>query len=355
MTYLVPLSLLQLIVPAWSSLDPYVPFSDRWSDPSVWAGALLVLGLVLMAVLRPSRRACFVGTALACATAGPWIVIPLNVPLCEHRLYGVMLGMALVAGTVAAALVRRASSPGFVLRARWVAVGVWSVFGVLSATRSLEYRDERTLWNRALVLNPNSVRAYCGLGDCAGRRADRAETLRYSELAVALYPGHVAARRNVAEMNLQLGRAGRSVASIGGGRVPGRAMAEQSVLPPTDFSCLWLRLRSTPATVSCSTSPWTTALRCLDVAPPKGLVYRTAASARRRQGSTGLGASTLGSGASRGHDSPLCRNWIEWSYYKSLAEQRWRCRFCCAWPIKLRSTRAVLRMLAMTNAAGPSK
>ncbi len=306
----------QVHVPLGINLDPYVPYSDDWLSPAVMAGFVLIAGLSYFGLCAPRRRpAVFLGTCLAWGTALPWVILPLNLPVCEHRFYGPLAGLCLV---WAAILPRRILRPRL---GQSLAVGLLLVFATLSSLRSTDYWDRQVLWRKTLAAHPDSVRGYCGLalamheearligiaGDRATFDAMVEEAAGYLERAISIHPGHIPAQRNLAEFNLMLGpEKGRpflavSIASDLVERVPDNpfyrlllsralAMAGQRESDPQLYA-----------------EAEAAALACLEIAEPKGLVYRTAATARALSGDLAAAIALLDTSVERGlnHKSVL--------------------------------------------------
>jgi hypothetical protein len=284
MGLLLPRALLQMVVPAGLSMDPAVSFRQSFLDPFVLAGwggvfGLTIAGLWPGALARVRRM----GVMLAWATALPWILVPLNMPLAEHRLYGPLLGVVVV---VAALLPHLRSKPlaRMALVAR-PAFGLLLLAGIgCAATRALEFRDERLLWQHELASRPLSWRAWWGLGTANLRAGDVQAAIEPLARAHEIYPGHFDALRNYAEALVQLpvGKAQtyRALAVTG-------MMAERAPLDP------WARTLVAEANLQAGRATKDgsffveaerQALSCLEVASPKGLVYRMAAAARRGMG-----------------------------------------------------------------------
>ncbi|MCC6670143.1 MAG: hypothetical protein IT458_03725 [Planctomycetes bacterium] len=281
MATLLPRVLAQMVVPLGLSLDPRVEYRSAVDGP-VAAGAALVLGLVAAGLWRPARNPLRAfGVAFALGTALPWILIPLNVPLSEHRYYGPLAGAALVC----AALVPRAAAARLaVRRGLAAAAALWlASAAVLSAARSLDYRDEERLWQQVRAQHPGSMRAATGLALAAIARGDGAAARRFIHEALAIYPNHRPARENLVEVELGMRAAGDPQVAL----EHAEWLKERD--PANPFA--WLRLsRAMAAVGERSGDPeWfaraeAAALHCLVIAPPKGLAYRTAADARARRG-----------------------------------------------------------------------
>lgn len=292
MATLLPKALAQCVVPLGLTLDPPSRFVREPSSPRVLCGVVFVGGLTWLALRRGWRApVARLGVALAWFTALPWIVLPLNVPYLEHRMYVPMLGLAVLLAVAAERRWRAESErvPG----GRVLAGLILVTFCALASRRSLEYRNPTRMWERLVAAQPSSVRGLGGLAMCHMEANELEAALPLVQRAVALWPTHASALRNLAELHLKLSPS------------PGNAMtaliAAETVCalsPDNPFDCL-LRSRALAlAAESTGYAPWydaaeAAALRCLEIAPPKSLVYRTAASARLRQGDLERGLALL--------------------------------------------------------------
>ncbi|MEZ5963403.1 MAG: hypothetical protein R3F56_06105 [Planctomycetota bacterium] len=278
---LLPRALAQCVLPLGLTLDPPVRYLRALSAPVV-AGALFVATLTWLGLRPgPSARLRRFGVAWAWAAALPWIVLPLNLPYLEHRMYVPMLGLA--AALAAAATARAARSPRSA-PARTALGLVIVAYAGAAAWRSLEFRDPIALWRGEVSRQPASVRGLCGLAVCLMEAGEPEVALPLVQRAVALWPTHATALRNLAELNLKTAPS------------PGNAMvalvsaeAARALGPDDPFDCL-LHSRALALAAEhtgCAAfydAAEREALHCLAIAPPKSLVYRTAASARARQG-----------------------------------------------------------------------
>jgi tetratricopeptide (TPR) repeat protein len=316
MATLLPRALAQCVVPIGLSLDPPVVFARSPCTAPVVCGAGFVVGVLFLGWRGATRDGLRrTGMALACACALPWIVLPLNLPYLEHRMYVPLAGIALV---LAAAMSRRANvaarraaiSNGSGLgserhssaaRPRHAVAGVMLGAGaVLAMVRTLEYRDATKMWERVVAQRPDSTRALCCLAVRRVEDGEPAAALPLLQRAVALWPRHVAALRNLAELNLRLLPA------------PGSALAALlaadklvAIAPDNPFDRL---LRSRALALAAEATAFLAwyddaereALHCLQIAPPKALVYRTAAAARTRQGDHARALALLDAGLAAG-------------------------------------------------------
>src|SRR5690606_30078057 len=210
--------------------------------------------------------------------AAPWVLKPLNLPYLEHRMYGVLAGVALA---LAAVPWSRAGWRHPI--ARWFAALVLLVLVFTSAARSLEFRTQEGLWRRELERNPLSRMARAGLAVCLMEKREFPAALPHLEAVLALDPARRDVRTNLVEAHLQSGEVGD----------PGAALRHSLVLverwPHSPFHHLLLSRSFAAMGERTGRSDYFTravsaALDCLRVAPPKGLVYRTAARARSLQG-----------------------------------------------------------------------
>lgn len=283
-----PRALAQCVVPVGLTLDPDVVFLRTAKDPAVVAGAVFVLALTWLGLRRPSTGpARAFGTALAWASALPWVILPLNSPYLEHRMYGPLAGLALVAAHSLSGV--RLALPAW----RCAVAAVALALSALAAHRSYEYRDARVLWERVVATQPGSVRGLCGLALCHMERGGLEPALRLLERAVAIWPSHAAALRNLTELHILLSpQPGRALAAV---VLSDRLVAAE---PYNPFDRLLSSRALAALGAETGNAAWfdaaeAQALTCLEIAPPKGLVFRTAASARARQGRVDLALALL--------------------------------------------------------------
>lgn len=282
---LLPGCVAQALLPWRLSLDPVVVFRSSFADPAVLAGWATMLALTLLAAWRGAgARLRRLGVALVWTTALPWIVVPLNMPLAEHRLYVSLIGagaVAVGASPFAQRLLasRRRAVAGRVLLAAAVFAGI-----VLSAQRSWVYRDERGLWRVELARHPGSFRAWWGLGTATLRAGDPAGAVAPLAQAHALYPAHFDVLRNYVEA---------LVAVPDEEADPERTLEAAARLRQASPNDPWARTLHAEAHLLAGRrgrgsehfeAAERLALSCLQIATPKGYVYRLAAAARRGLG-----------------------------------------------------------------------
>jgi predicted Zn-dependent protease len=300
---LVPRGVLQALVPVGLSFDPQFEFRHSLLDPWSVAGWSGLLGLTLVAVRpgdgAPARR---MGAALAWLCAMPWIVVPLNMPFAEHRLYGPVIGLAVA---VAPLLQRLRRTAPLATTTLWLLATL--AFAVHAAVRSLDYRDERFLWRHELAGDGTSWVAWWGLGMAEMRHGDPVAALAALTKARDARNLHFEVLRNYTEALLRqpIDR-----------REPWRtaAVAEQLLAAgPTDP---WVHALAADAYVQLGEATRdgadferaeALALRCLQLGEPKALVFRLAAAACRGRGDLAAAVAHLDDSLARGLDFPAVR------------------------------------------------
>ena len=282
---LLPSVLWQCVWPARLSLDPAVTFRTSFAEPAVWAGWACMLLLTGLALWRgPGARLRRLGVGFAWAVALPWIVIPLNAPLAEHRLYGPLLGLLLCLVPALRRLRALRVSPRSRVACRAAFALLLGLGITQAAARSWLYRDETLLWRAELAGNPRSFRAHWGIGTALLRRGDRVGALAPLAQAHALYPRHPEVLMHYVETLLQLpfDAAQPELALV--------AADELAALAPFDP---WFRSLQAQAHLQAGRRfgkpelferAERLALSCLEVGPPKGFVYQLAAQARQARG-----------------------------------------------------------------------
>jgi hypothetical protein len=298
---LLPGCLLQAIWPLRLSFDPPVTYRTSFAEPAALLGWGLMAAATILA-LWPGRTARLrrLGVGFAWAVALPWVVIPLNMPLAEHRLYGPLVGLALVA--VAAA---PRALPKWPQRAPQTAA--WAAFAALlaagigrSTARSLQYRDERLLWRHELAVRQDSFRAWWGLGTSTHRAGDVAGAIEPLAKAHALYPRHSQSLSDLVDALLAL---------PDGLAQPERAVAAAAALRELRPADPFVRTQQAQASLqqgrvradaAAFVAAEALALSCLEIAPPKAYVYRIAAAARRGLGDAAGALAHLDASIARG-------------------------------------------------------
>ncbi|MCA8955633.1 MAG: tetratricopeptide repeat protein, partial [Planctomycetes bacterium] len=298
MAVLLPRALGQVLVPIGLTMDPQVHYRHDCTEPAVLCGALLIGVLTVVGLAAPRRRPLrFLGTCLAWGCALPWVVKPLNLPYLEHRMYGPLAGLALVA---AASLPRLAARlRGRQPASRAILALLLATFTIAAARRSVEFASQETLWRVELARNPDSQVALAGLAVCSMESGRFAEARPLLCKLVALHPERRDSRLNLAEVELQCGAEGD----------PALADRHAAYLvqtwPRNPFYRL-LRSRTLAALAqrtgdaSGFDRAVAQALSCLEIATPKALVFRTAATARMLQGDFAAALELLEEGVRRG-------------------------------------------------------
>ncbi len=136
------------------------------SVPAVAAAALLHVTLVAGALreLLRGKRLLPLAVGWAYIFVLPSTLIPLNVVMNEHRMYLPGIAVALLAGAALARVFQVLATE----RSRGLAIAATALplclFAVLAADRSLEWRDDATLWSSAAKRSPLSARAHMHVG-----------------------------------------------------------------------------------------------------------------------------------------------------------------------------------------------
>ena len=299
---LLPRMVWQAVVPTGLSLDPIVVYRDSFADAWVLSGWAMMLGLTVLGLWRGANaRLRRLGTVMVWAIALPWIVIPLNMPFAEHRLYGPLVGFAVIAMAAVAPITRVFSrAPRPVMAAVFGLILLLGIVG--SASRSWLYQDECKLWQQEIAHNPTSFRAWWGLGTTRMRQADMAGAIAPLQQAHKLYPRHHDTLRNLVEALIALPDEQA---------LPEVALTTAEELLARSPEDPWVRTLKVQAQLQAGrlleapgyfVDAEQLALSCLEVAEPKGYVYRLAAQARHGQGDVDGALEHLETSIGRGLD-----------------------------------------------------
>jgi len=180
---------------------------------SVWhwgfaAGAAVLLGLVVTVARggdgrRPSVwrfGICFWGVTLL-----PFanLLFPIGTAMAERLLYLPAFGFCLLLGAGYALASRR-------VRQRWVAVALsaalLAAYGLRTAVRNVDWRDNLSLFASAATASPNSAKAHLNLGSALLARGDAERALGEFRRALTVYPSYAEAHYNAGVVHQKLGR-----------------------------------------------------------------------------------------------------------------------------------------------------
>lgn len=298
MALLLPDTLRMMVVPVGMTMDPVIPYHAGLASPSVWLGMLLLAGITVFGLRAPVRHPLRVlGVCLAWGCAMPWVLKPLNHPYLEHRLYGVVAGLAMVV----IAILPRFESGILMRRMRVPAAVALLLLALISASRSLDFSSPRQLWTVELSRNPESKIAMAGMSVLLIEQGRFGEARPYLKDLVRAYPKRRDARMNLAEAELQMRAEGDPANAV----LQARYLVEHWAQNPF-YRLLLSRALAALGDRTGDTSHFDAAVAqamyCLEIAAPKALVYRTAAGARRLQGEPLAALAILDSSLVRGLD-----------------------------------------------------
>jgi tetratricopeptide (TPR) repeat protein len=273
-----PRAVSMFFVPLGQSLDHALPELLRWKDLRVAGGVCLVLGTVGFVLMQRRRRPLvFVGGLAAAGFAAPWVLMPLNVPFAEHRLYLPLLGVSLaIAGLLHKVPLRR-----------WHVGAVALLLGGFTFARCLQWRSEETLWRNVLAGNPRSFRALTSLGHAWWQNGDVSRARQSFDEAVLVYPRYRAAVEGLTATLLLEGEQQQSIELIDRGlQLADRSVTLRPADPMTHLSAAegWLMRARLSGKAEDFARCEALARRCLELAEPKATVYCYLAEARAGQG-----------------------------------------------------------------------
>ncbi|MEZ5989811.1 MAG: hypothetical protein R3F30_11940 [Planctomycetota bacterium] len=201
MGWFLPRAWALVLAPLDLSVDHTVFWARSPLSPAVLAGWATVLVPVALA-LAWRRRVPLAAFALltAVGVSLPWILVPLNQPLAEHRLYVPVLCAAVPLG----ALLGRGLLAARPVPARVAVVGLALLLGVGSLARGRLWHDEAALWADTLESYPSSFRARNGLGQAFVAEGRLDDALREFEACVDLYPLYLPGVQNLCEVRVRL-------------------------------------------------------------------------------------------------------------------------------------------------------
>ncbi len=193
---------LLLALPLRQSIDysfNAIPIVSRLADPAALCGMALIAGL-LTGIVLTWRRAPAVAFSLGFVALSLLpvanLLLPIGTIMAERLLYLPSVGACLLAGAGLDRYLRlRRPASGRVLL---VVLPVLVLFGGRSALRLRDWRDDYTIFQSALKVVPDSVRALYNFGAACEDRGKYSEAERVYLRAVAIWPDFSDAHYNLA-------------------------------------------------------------------------------------------------------------------------------------------------------------
>jgi Tfp pilus assembly protein PilF len=180
---------LGLLVLPWGLCADYsyaaLPLAPAWSLPALLPAGALAVGLALLLwAARHSLPAAALGLGWFLLALAPVanLLFPIGTGMAERLLYLPAAGFCLA---LAALLQRLGSRQALVCSALLSLALAWGTW-----TRSGDWRDEYTLFSRAVQVQPRSARAWHILGRNALARGEEALGLQCLRQALAIFPGY---------------------------------------------------------------------------------------------------------------------------------------------------------------------
>jgi len=185
------------VLPLGLSIDHGSLRVDSLLDP-VLAGAILVLmGILVCAfLLRRSQPALAFSLHWFMVTAIPTTLVPLNVPFLEHRGYLPGIGLTIILGYILTRVgrgewltVREGRPKPFPFPWAMVLIVLVLVFyGGITVHQNKVWKDQITLWRKAVEKVPGSERAWTNLGLAYLSSQDQAHALEAFNEALLIRP-----------------------------------------------------------------------------------------------------------------------------------------------------------------------
>src|SRR3989338_6675216 len=173
--------------PAYLSLFRVVPIPQSFLEWQVILGAILLLGMALLAwTLRKSHKAIAFGILWYLISILPVLNLTLlNAPMMEHWLYLPMIGLALAFVSTVRIVAERT---GEIRGAAFGLIFLALLLSIRTSTRNLEWRDPLTLFSENAARYPGSYSAWSWLGDSMKFRWMWDEAARAYRRSLAINP-----------------------------------------------------------------------------------------------------------------------------------------------------------------------
>lgn len=185
-----------------------LPHESSWCDADLM-GVLLLMAVALVCViylLKRNQKVVAFFLAWFWITSMPNILIPLNVPLLEHRSYLSGVGLVILLGWTMEKMIsasqsiqgrawglRQVTRTGVIM----VVSSILILYAGLTLQRNTVWKDEVMLWSDAVSTAPNSERAWTNLGLAHLANKDRKRAQEAFQKALSINPNAVLARVGV--------------------------------------------------------------------------------------------------------------------------------------------------------------
>ena len=178
-------------------LTEIVWMTDPWTYAAI--AVLLLCAAALWWSWKNDRRICFGLAWLAVGLVPVLNIIPVAVPILEHRLYAAVGGFALA---VTALVRRKAGAPAF----RVVMGGLLLAAAVGSFLRVPVWKNSETLWTDAIAKEPTASRAYFNLAGYHYEKKEYDQTISLLQSYLTLKPEDMLAYVKLRQTYLLTGR-----------------------------------------------------------------------------------------------------------------------------------------------------
>jgi Tfp pilus assembly protein PilF len=185
----------------FDAVSDFLPSAAFFNVHTMVGLGLVALAVFLLIRLRRSRAFVFGMSVIALGLAPVLNIIPVNAVVAERFLYFPSVGYALLVALVVVAL-----------RARWriTTAGVFAALLVAcaarTAARTLDWRDDRTLFEKTVQVSGDSARARAILATNLLESGETEEALREFTRATEVNPAYAGGWHGLARTEARLGR-----------------------------------------------------------------------------------------------------------------------------------------------------
>jgi tetratricopeptide (TPR) repeat protein len=187
----------------------FVPPASFWNIDTL-AGLAILGAMLFFLVRRPRNHAAVLAIAvLLCGLAPVLNILPLNQVLAERFLYFPSVGFCLLLAMAASAARRRRR-----VTATLVVVAVAGAFAARTVARTIDWKNELTLFQKTVATSGDNARARSSLGSSLFQAGRTEEALVEFERATVLNPSYAPGWSGRARAAARLGRLEDALAYI---------------------------------------------------------------------------------------------------------------------------------------------
>lgn len=196
-----------LFFPVHQTANPFIPYLTSIKDPAFISSFLLVSSLILISAVcwRRIREISFVILWNFIALLPVSGIVPLTVPVLEHRLYLGVVAFGMLMPLLFYKMMTLKHDETFFKRSVTIAISLIliamvSIYGIKTVTRNTIWKDETHFWLKTVEESPLSVFARINLGNIYVEKREYDKAIQKFNEALSLNPNASKAYSNLGKL-----------------------------------------------------------------------------------------------------------------------------------------------------------